>query len=110
MPTDIQTPGSSQETLYAGQSKVITLNCLKTFLFGSSGFVDLTGTSIVSNKTLTVISGHGCANVSSDRVYCEHVEESYNYINILMEDNKDTIIMDGKALNKSCGCTSLVQN
>ena len=75
VPTDIQTPGSSQETLYAGQSKVITLNNLQTFLFGSSGFVDLTGTSIVSNKPLTVISGHECANVPSDRVYCEHVEE-----------------------------------
>ena len=75
VPTDIQTPGSSQETLYAGQSKVITLNRLQTFLFGSIGFVDLTGTSIVSNKPLTVISGHECANVPSDRVYCEHVEE-----------------------------------
>ena len=75
VPTDIETPGSSQEILYAGQSKVITLNRLQTFLFGSSGFADMTGTSIVSNKPLTVISGHECANVPSDRVYCEHVEE-----------------------------------
>ena len=75
VPTDIQTPDSSLETLYTGQSKVITLNRLQSFLFGSSGFADMTGTSIVSNKPLTVISGHECANVPSQKRYCEHVEE-----------------------------------
>ena len=75
VPQDIQIPGSSQETLYAWQTKMITLNRLQTFLFRSSPFVDLTGTSIVSNKPLTVISGHECANVPSYNRYCEHVEE-----------------------------------
>ena len=75
VPMDIQTPGSPQETLSAGQTKVITLNRLQTFFFGSTGNVDMTGTSIVSDKPLTVISGHECANVPSYKPYCEHVEE-----------------------------------
>ena len=75
VPTDIQNPGSSQKPLYAGQIKIITLNRLQTFLFGSSGFADMTGTMIVSDKPLTVISGHECANVPPNKIYCEHVEE-----------------------------------
>ena len=36
---------------------------------------DLTGTSIVSNKPLTVISGHECGNVPDNVQYCEHLTE-----------------------------------
>ena len=47
---------------------------MQTFLFGAPGN-DITGTSIVSNKPLTVISGHECGNVPDDVPRCEHITE-----------------------------------
>ena len=76
VPDDIQNlSNSAQETLYARDSSVITLNRLQTLLIASSGFVDLTGTLIMSDKPITVIGGHECANVPPNKVYCEHVEQ-----------------------------------
>ena len=73
VPSDVQSPGSSQELLHAGATKNITLNRLQTILFGSSGFADLTGTSIVSDKPLMVISSQNYAY--NNEHYCEHVQE-----------------------------------
>jgi hypothetical protein len=37
---------------------------------------DLTGTRIIANGAVQVISGHDCSNVPFDRVACDHLEES----------------------------------
>ena len=47
---------------------------MQTFLFGAP-LNDISGTSIVSNKPLTVISGHECGNVPDNIRYCEHLTE-----------------------------------
>ena len=74
VPTDIQVPGSLHKMLlHAGQTKLLLLNRLQTFLFESNGYADLTG--IVSDKPLTVISGHECANAPSNKRYCNHIEQ-----------------------------------
>ena len=74
VPQNIQPSNSNEITRAAGTSFSFTLHKLQTFLFGAPGN-DITGTSIVSNKPLTVISGHECANVPDDVVYCEHITE-----------------------------------
>ena len=50
-------------------SHEFTLDQLQTLLVTSAD--DLTGTKVVSNKPLTVISGHECANVPSSESGCE---------------------------------------
>ena len=58
---------SSSVTVNAGEvSSELLLNSMQTILITSAN--DLTATKIVSNKPLTVISGHECANIpfSSD--------------------------------------------
>ena len=69
-----QTPNSPQRTVVAGSSYTILLNRLQTYLFGNSTS-DMSGTRIVSNKPLTVVSGHECGNVPSSATYCEHIAE-----------------------------------
>ena len=51
----------------------ITLNELETYQIASES--DLTGTRIVSNKPLSVFSGHACAEVPSNTQFCEHLIE-----------------------------------
>ena len=74
VPIDIHSADSSSETILAGTAKVIKLNRFQTFLFGATG-VDFSGTSIVSNQPLTVISGHECGNIPSNICCCDHVSE-----------------------------------
>ena len=73
VPQNIQLPNSPEINVAAGTSFSITLHEMQTFLFGAP-LKDITGTSIVSNKPLTVISGHECGNVH-DILYCEHLTE-----------------------------------
>ena len=74
VPIDIHSAGSSSETILAGGTKTIKLNCFQTFLFGVTGF-DLSGTSIVSDQPLTVVSGHQCGNIPYSVKYCDHISE-----------------------------------
>ena len=74
VPIDIHSADSSSETVVAGTTKTIKLHRFQTFLFGATG-VDLSGTSIVSNHPLTVVSGHECGNIPSNVYYCDHVSE-----------------------------------
>ena len=74
VPIDIHSADSSSETVLAGTTKIIKLHRFQTFLFGATG-VDLSGTSIVSNQPLTVVSGHECGNIPSNNDYCDHVSE-----------------------------------
>ena len=62
VPLNPQVGNSPSITVPPGQSYNFTLNILETF-FVSQSYVDLTGTQIVSNKPLTIISGHEAAQV-----------------------------------------------
>ena len=72
VPVDIQT-NSGSRTVAAGSPFTFTIHRMQTFLIGASAS-DISGTSIVSNKPLTVISGHECGNVPL-RCCCEHITE-----------------------------------
>lgn len=70
IPQDPQMSMTTSVTVEANtMSDEFTLNQLQTLLISSVD--DLTGTKIVSNKPLTVISGHECANVPSSESGCE---------------------------------------
>ena len=72
VPVDIQT-NSGSRTVAAGSSFTFTIHRMQTFLIGAP-VLDISGTSIISDKPLTVISGHECGNVPLV-VYCEHISE-----------------------------------
>lgn len=70
IPQDPQMATTTTVTIDAGMtSQDFSLNRFQTLLIRSSN--DLTGTKIVSNKPLTVISGHECANVPLSESGCE---------------------------------------
>ena len=73
LPQDVQSSVSGTIFVPAGNAYTFTLHKLQTFFFGSA--IDLTGTSIVSGKPLTVVSGHECGNVPQSVLYCEHITE-----------------------------------
>ena len=73
IPVDAQSSTSSYTTVSSGANHQISLDKMQTFLITRR--LDLTGTRIVSNKPLTVISGHMCGNVPTSQKYCEHLAE-----------------------------------
>ena len=73
VPQNIQVTNSPEINVAEGTTFTFILHEQQTILLGSSN--DLTGTSIVSNKPLTVISGHECGNVPDNVKYCEHLTE-----------------------------------
>ena len=72
LPLDPQDGGSSTIMVQPGQGHTMTLHRLQTLLITKGG-KDLTGTRIVSNKPLSVLSGHECGNVPADMDNCDHV-------------------------------------
>ena len=72
VPVDIQT-NSDSRTVAAGSSFTFTIHRMQTFLIGVP-LLDISGTSIVSDKPLTVVSGHECGNVPLI-CCCEHITE-----------------------------------
>ena len=71
LPTDIQRP-SSDVTIESGtESHKIVLNKMQTLLVLSVD--DLSGSKIVSNKPLTVISGHECGSIPLSEAGCEPI-------------------------------------
>ena len=69
MPEDIQRSSTVVTVEPGTTSHEITLNTMQTLLVLSVD--DLTGTIIVSNKPLAVISGHECANIPLSEAGCE---------------------------------------
>ena len=59
-------------SILAGDNHTVTINQTQTLLVATTG-ADLTGTKIVSNKPLTVISGHECGNVPESVKFCEQL-------------------------------------
>ena len=75
IPVDAQNPSSNLQSVQNGSSHQIILNKMQTLLIGKVD-VNLTGFKIVSNKPLTVVSGHECGNVPSTQDYCDHLAVS----------------------------------
>src|SRR5690606_4423903 len=60
----------------AGTERIISLNKMETFLVASSGNrVDLSGTTIESDKPIAVTSGAQCANIPVGVTACDHIVE-----------------------------------
>ena len=71
LPRDAQDGGDTTIEVRPGEGHSVVLNQLQTLLVTKT--VDLTGTRIVSNKPITLLSGHECGNVPHDRPKCDHV-------------------------------------
>ena len=82
LPEDAQNSSSPMVTVLAGSTHNVTINRLQTLLIFHSE-LDITGTEIVSNKPLTVLSGHSCAQFPSDENFCEplfvHVPPTFTW-------------------------------
>lgn len=70
LPQNAQTE-STLVSVAASTTHNLTLNSFQTVLFSS--ILDLTGTKIVSNKPLTVITGHQCAQIPATTGFCEPI-------------------------------------
>lgn len=71
LPRDAQNETIGLVGILRGTSHRILLHRLQTFFVWHTD--DLTGSTIVSNKPLTVISGHECAFVPIGTYDCEHI-------------------------------------
>jgi len=70
LPEDLQSISSGLRQVQAGNTiEDLVIHEMQTLLINSVD--DLTGTRIISNKPLTVISGHECASVPSSFAGCE---------------------------------------
>ena len=65
IPENLQNFNSSTISVSVGETYTVLLHKMQTFLVESNN--DLSGTEIVSNNPLTVISGHECGIVSDDQ-------------------------------------------
>ena len=72
VPIDIHSGSSLTEIVLAGAMKKIKMNRFQTFLVHAA-LGDLSGTSIVSNQPLTVVSGHDAANIPNAVCCADHV-------------------------------------
>ena len=71
LPQNPQLSDSRYLNIPAGDSHTVTLHEMQSLLINSQ--FDLTGTKIVSNHPLTVISGDECINVPSEYHYCDAI-------------------------------------
>ena len=69
LPEDAQ---DSSSPVQLGSTHNVTINRLQTLLIVQP-INSITGAKIVSNKPLTVLSGHSCAQFPSDQNFCEPV-------------------------------------
>ena len=65
--------GATTTDLTPGRQYSFVINRLQTVYIES--LKDLTGTKIVTDKPISVFSGHECANVPYDTVACDHLVE-----------------------------------
>ena len=70
LPEDAQSQ-SSLVDVAAGSTHSVVLGRLQTLLLASES--DLTGTRIVSDRPLTVLTGHECAQIPSNQGFCEPI-------------------------------------
>ena len=72
IPNDPQSTSTANIDITKGNMHTITLHQAQTLLLEADGD-DLSGTEIVSNKPLSVISGHECLNIPSAKGGCDQV-------------------------------------
>ena len=65
--------GNTVTYVLPGREYSFVINRLQTFYFGS--VEDLSGTKIVTNKPVSLFSGHQCANIPWNVAYCSHLIE-----------------------------------
>ena len=68
IPMDPQDPNSALVLVAPGSAHTVVLHRMQTLLIGTSIGDDLTGTAIISDKPLTVISGHECGTLSDQLI------------------------------------------
>ena len=75
LPQDAQDPSSDLVSVAPGSIHNVTLHQFQTLLVFNLTH-DITGTRIVSNKPLTVLTGHQCAQIPTHVPYCDpmHVQ------------------------------------
>ena len=81
-PYEWNSPNKGKITKKAGSKVKIKLNRLESYQFSAiddSG--DMTGTRIVSNKPITLLSGHECATVPVGINYCDYLIEQVPPVN-----------------------------
>ena len=72
LPEDAQNQASSLVEVSSGNTHNVTLNQMQTLLvINPNQDRDVSGTRIVSNKPLTVLSGHNCGAVPHTVAFCE---------------------------------------
>uniref|UniRef100_A0A1X7SUZ1 IgGFc-binding protein N-terminal domain-containing protein n=1 Tax=Amphimedon queenslandica TaxID=400682 RepID=A0A1X7SUZ1_AMPQE len=76
IPIDVQKNGSDDILVTKGNSHTITLHEGQTLLLGKGNGSDISGTHIISNKPLTVITGHDCGGTPYmiERFYCNEMQ------------------------------------
>jgi len=65
--------GKTTIGLARGRQYTFTVSRLQTVYMKSSK--DLTGTKIITDKPISMFSGHGCANVLKNQKFCDHLVE-----------------------------------
>ena len=78
IPHDIQDRNSISKLIHPGENHSITLHTGQTLFIGKDQGDDVTGTRIVSDKPLTVISGHQAGPVHGDGSV-EPMAQQFNY-------------------------------
>ena len=73
LPMNAQDPSTLNVTINSGDSHTITLHELQTLLAGKPES-DITGTRILSNKPLSVVSGNECGTVPTHLLLCEPLQ------------------------------------
>ena len=71
LPQDSQLSDTAYLNITAGNSHTVILHELQSLLIINS--LDLSGTKIVSNRPLTVIGGHDCAQIPSEYGKCDPI-------------------------------------
>ena len=76
IPIDVQKKGSDDILVTKGNSHTITLHEGQTLLLGKGNGSDISGTHFISNKPLTVITGHECGSTPDiiERSYCHPLQ------------------------------------
>ncbi|XP_019863506.1 PREDICTED: uncharacterized protein LOC109592514, partial [Amphimedon queenslandica] len=76
IPIDVQKNGSDDILVTKGNSHTITLHEGQTLLLGKGNGSDISGTHFISNKPLTVITGHQCGSTPYliEMPYCHRMQ------------------------------------
>ena len=75
-PTVSTAAGGSVPAVTQGQPYTVTLNEMEILqLATKTKNADMTGTKVKASKPVAVFGGNSCANLPSNKMYCDHVQE-----------------------------------